>query len=685
MKNVFPSLLKLLALARHHLDRALAQARAEIAKRKKVETDLQVALHAALEREQVLIRAQESRAHLAAIVESSEDAIISQDIETRILSWNAGAERLYGYTAEEMIGHRLTDKFPPEQQQEGKHIYESILRGESLKNYETVRRRKDGKDIIISMSASPIRDADGKPNGISIIARDITEHKQLEDRLRDSEARLRAIAEATPIPIIINTVDEGITRYGNPALADMIGLPLEKLIGNRAVNFYEQPSERAKVIRDLKAHRSLRNYEVRLKRGDGTPFWVSLSSELITFNDELCVLIGFYDITARKRVEERERVITQGLRAVVESADELLGYGDLDTIYRRAVELAREKLKVERCAIFLLDPSKEHLWGTYGTDIQGNTTDERWLRISAALHTEKFKTGGPKWHTHLENQQTTIENKQLRVIGIGWAVTTVIRTTTGPLGVFINDAAISGAALDEATQESLAIYCSLLGQIIEGKLAEKAIQESLREKEVLIKEVHHRVKNNMQVIVSMLNLQSAQVNDEKMLALLRESQNRVRSMALVHEKLYRSANLEQIDFHDYAHRLVSTLFHSYSPRASTIDLKIDIGDIVLSIDAAIPCGLIINELVSNALKHAFPDQRAGEVIISLRRLTPHTLELVVENNGVTFPPSIDFRRTETLGMQLMLSLVKQLNGEVEMHRLSPGTRFVIRFTPLAGR
>jgi len=676
-----------------HTSTELRQVRDELEKRVEERTaqlaeankSLKESLQTTLSREQTILAAQKSQAHLAAIVESSEDAIISQDTESRVLSWNSGAEHLYGYTAEEMIGQRLSDKFPPEQQAEGWQIYDRVMRGESLKNHETMRRRKDGKDIIVSMSVSPIRGADGEPSGISVIARDITEHKHLENRLRESEARLRAMAEATPIPIIINTVDEGITRYGNPALADMMGLPLEKLIGNRAVNFYEHPAERTKVISDLKAHRSLRNYEVRLKRGDGIPFWVSLSSELITFNDEPCVLTGFYDITVRKRVEERERVITQGLRAVVESADELLGYDDLDTLYRRAVELAREKLQVERCAIFLLDPSKEHLWGTYGTDIHGNTTDERWLRISAASHTEKFKAGGPKWHTHSENQQTTIEDGQLKAIGVGWAVTTVIRTTAGPLGVFINDAAISRAALDEATQESLAIYCSLLGQIIESKLAEKAIQESLKEKEVLIKEVHHRVKNNMQVIVSMLNLQSAQVSDEKMLALLRESQNRVRSMALVHEKLYQSESLAQIDFRDYAHHLVSTLFHSYSPHTSPIDLKIEIGDIVLSIDAAIPCGLIINELVSNALKHAFPDQRAGEVIVSLRRLTPQTLELVVENNGVTFPETIDFRHTESLGMQLMLSLVKQLNGEIEMQRLNPGTRFLIRFAYLAGK
>jgi PAS domain S-box-containing protein len=237
---------------------------------------------------------------------------------------------------------------------------------------------------------------------------------------------------------------------------------------------------------------------------------------------------------------------------------------------------------------------------------------------------------------------------------------------------------------DAERHELTGIY-GAVQDITQRKQAEEEILNSLKEKELLLKEVHHRVKNNMQVIVSMLNLQSAQVSDDKMLSVLRESQNRVRSMALVHEKLYQSNNLAQIDFYDYLQHLTSTLFHSYSPYISNVRLKLDVGDSVLSVDTAIPCGLIVNELVSNALKHAFPDHRAGEVMVGLHRLNPQTLRLVVENNGVTMPENIDFRRTESLGMQLVLSLVKQLNGEMAVDRLQPGTRFLIHFTQTAER
>ncbi len=301
--------------------------------------------------------------------------------------------------------------------------------------------------------------------------------------------------------------------------------------------------------------------------------------------------------------------------------------------------------------------------------------------ITGYTFEEYVANGG--WLTALYPEDVAQDAKDMETLRANKPVISEVRTFTKS-GQLRWVRVYAHPVWDAERNQMVGIY-GAVQDITRRKQAEEEILNSLKEKELLLKEVHHRVKNNMQVIVSMLNLQSAQVSDDRILALLRESQNRVRSMALVHEKLYQSASLEQIDFHDYAHHLVSTLFHSYSPHASAIDLKIEIGDIVLSIDAAIPCGLIINELVSNALKHAFPNQRAGEVIVGLRRLTPQTLELVVENNGVTFPETIDFRQTESLGMQLMLSLVKQLSGEIEMQRLNPGTRFLIRFTHLAGR
>jgi PAS domain S-box-containing protein len=221
----------------------------------------------------------------------------------------------------------------------------------------------------------------------------------------------------------------------------------------------------------------------------------------------------------------------------------------------------------------------------------------------------------------------------------------------------------------------------ILDDITERKQADDNIKASLREKEVLLKEVHHRVKNNLQVISSLLNLQSAYVKDREALEMFKESQNRVRSMALIHEKLYQSEDLARIDIAGYIRDLVTSLFRSYGASAAAIKLNIDARDIFLDINTSIPCGLIINELVSNSLKHAFPDGREGEIKITMHHINENKIELIVSDNGIGFPEDIDFRSTESLGLQLVISLVEQLDCTIELDR-SRGTAFKTTFEEL---
>ncbi|MBU7030574.1 MAG: ATP-binding protein, partial [Theionarchaea archaeon] len=200
---------------------------------------------------------------------------------------------------------------------------------------------------------------------------------------------------------------------------------------------------------------------------------------------------------------------------------------------------------------------------------------------------------------------------------------------------------------------------------------------SLREKEVLLREIHHRVKNNLQVISSLLNLQSAYIKDKQYAEMLKESQNRIKSMALIHERLYQSETLANIEFSTYVRTLVSGLVCSYGVSADHITLTIDADNVFLDVDAAIPCGLIINELVSNCLKHAFPD-RKGEVTVALHSVDGQ-IELVISDNGVGIPDNIDFKNTETLGLRLVTILAEeQLNGEITLDK-SKGTAFIITF------
>lgn len=213
--------------------------------------------------------------------------------------------------------------------------------------------------------------------------------------------------------------------------------------------------------------------------------------------------------------------------------------------------------------------------------------------------------------------------------------------------------------------------------ITELKNVENQLKSSLEEKEVLLREIHHRVKNNMQIISSLLNLQSRHITDEKTVNVLKESRNRVRSMAMVHEELYRSHDLSKIDFAEYSNRLLLGLFSSYGVNHSFIKPEINIENIFLDIDTAIPCGLIINELVSNSLKHAFVDLQEGKVSIKFY-LKNEKYTLAVEDNGIGFPEDIEFENTKTLGLQLVNTLVKQLSGNINIYR-DKGTLFKIIF------
>ena len=213
--------------------------------------------------------------------------------------------------------------------------------------------------------------------------------------------------------------------------------------------------------------------------------------------------------------------------------------------------------------------------------------------------------------------------------------------------------------------------------ITERKQAEEQIKSSLQEKEVLLHEIHHRVKNNMQVISSLLNLQEREIGDERLNEIFENCRNRISAMALVHDNLYRSNDLANINFSEYISSLASTLFQTYRT-TGRIALKMDLEDISLSIDSAIPCGLILNELISNSLKHAFPGDREGEIRIDLCSDSDDNITLIVSNNGVEFPADLDFRNTESLGLQLVNILTQQLDGTIELDR-SSGTAFKIRF------
>ena len=225
------------------------------------------------------------------------------------------------------------------------------------------------------------------------------------------------------------------------------------------------------------------------------------------------------------------------------------------------------------------------------------------------------------------------------------------------------------------------LVISVVCDISKCKQKEETIQASLTEKEVLLKEVHHRVKNNMQIVSSLLSLQSNHVEDEKIREMLSDSQDRINAMALIHEKLCESTDFESIDLRLYIDDLVNKLLLSHQSVHRRIPVTMDVDDISLGMDAAIPCGLLINELLLNALKHAFPGEEKGEITIAAHAIGANSVELVVSDTGVGMPSEVHDQLTQGLGLQLVSILGEdQLRGTVEIKRRH-GTEVKITFDP----
>jgi PAS domain S-box-containing protein len=220
----------------------------------------------------------------------------------------------------------------------------------------------------------------------------------------------------------------------------------------------------------------------------------------------------------------------------------------------------------------------------------------------------------------------------------------------------------------ERTAELSKANEDLKTEVEERIKAEERIKNSLEEKVILLREIHHRVKNNLQVISSLLSLQSGYIEDQTALEIFRESQNRVRSMALIHEKLYQSKDLNKIEFSEYIESLSHDLFVSYNIDKNKIKLECRMDGIYLKIDTAILCGLIINELITNSIKHAFPGERTGQIFIDLAKGSNGNLKLSVKDDGIGFNQNFDYEKTDTLGLQLVNILSKQLGGKVELNQ-----------------
>jgi PAS domain S-box-containing protein len=240
------------------------------------------------------------------------------------------------------------------------------------------------------------------------------------------------------------------------------------------------------------------------------------------------------------------------------------------------------------------------------------------------------------------------------------------------------------ASISKVKDGDRMILTAFVRDISDRVETEKQLRQALQEREVLLGEIHHRVRNNLQVISSLLNLQARTTDDQFVRQAFDESQSRVQSMALIHQQLYEANSFSAIDLGDYVRRLASHLFRSYGDSAERVRLDIDIEGVSLAVDRAAPCGLIINELLSNSLKYAFLDRRPGRIYIRAERQPNQSILLTIGDDGPGLPPKVGLWNTKTLGLRLVRTLVRQIDGELELGD-PPGAEFRIRFAPSDGQ
>jgi PAS domain S-box-containing protein len=566
------------------------------------------------------------------------------------------------------------------------------LRGHAT--FDAIHRRKDGSEFPVEISTH-LFELHGRQLSLSI-ARDITERKQMEESVRASEQRLHAIIDGSSIPqFVINRNHEVI--YWNRALEQYTGVRARDLKGAPSAwkAFYD---EKKPVLADLVlddrtgeldrwrdgkypvTRKSSGAYEatVFFPRFGKKGTWLQINA--IVIRDEPGEIIGaletLEDVTDRKTAEEALQKAYQFLeRKVQERTAELstLASKLQDEITGRnrvmeALEASERKYRdlVEQIGDIVFHVDQDGLLTYLSPHVLAGlgVGDPEQL-----IHKPVLDLVPPEYRKGMESLIRTTLGAQKPVAG---AEIQVPDRATGKTRVYEVNATPS---FDE--KGAFTGFSGIARDITERRHLQDTVAASLREKEILLKEIHHRVKNNMQVISSLLSLQAKQVRDPRGRELLRESQNRVMSIALVHEKLYQSESLARINFSGYIRNVGENLFQSYGIQNKRICLTITADEIFLPVNKAIPLGLILNELFSNALKYAFPDNRSGTISIGFTRAGEKCL-LVFRDDGIGLPAGIDLDCSETLGLQLVSSLTQQIQGRITLDR-EGGTGFTIEF------
>jgi PAS domain S-box-containing protein len=499
----------------------------------------------------------------------------------------------------------------------------------------------------------PFQDAAGGRN-VGGIGVDITERKRAEEKIN----YLASFPLINPNPVL--EVDEGgQILFANPSAWQAV----EQLSLPEGIKAFVPPDIQEWFIAARQGGK--REYAVDLSLADHF-YSVSVFIPPEQFTARLYVM----DITERQRGElERQRLVEQLQRSEEElqAQNAELQAANLEIVKaHRTLRESREDLNraqaVAHTGSWRMDVQHNVLsWSDENHRIFGiaRGTPMSYQTFLGTIHPEDRDFVDRNWMAALHGEHYDLEH----------------RIVVGDTVKWVREQ----AELEFDPQGNLLGGFGTTQDITERKRYEETIKSSLREKEVLLQEIHHRTKNNLNVVCALLSLQSAQHDNEVVQLAFQEMENRIRSMALVHEKLYRAKDLSNIDLGEYIQDLAVSIMANYRLLQERISLLIKVASLTVNIETAMPCGLIINELISNAMKYAFPEEREGTINITLQTTQDGKIDLRVADDGVGLPPDVDIRNTESLGMQLITSLAEnQLKGDMELH-LEQGTEFRLRF------
>ncbi len=835
---------------------------------------------------------------LAAIVEASEDAIIGKDLNSIVTTWNRGAEKMFGYPADEIVGTSILRLVPADRIDEETHIQQTIARGERVSHFDTARQTRDGRLIQVSVAASPIFERMGAVVGVSTSARDITDRKLSEAALRASEQRYRELFDSNPQPMWVVDVETLMFLAVNDAAIFNYGYSREEFLAMTVLDVRspdDVPPLRA-YLQTPQAHEPRRsNREWRHRRKDGSIIEVEVSAHVLTFNGRDAELKLVNDVTARNLATEKLRISEENLAITLNSigdgviatdasgnvkrmnatAQRLTGWtlaeaegrplreifhtcdsktrmptldpvqkvmehGEVVEIANHTALLSRDgrEYQIADSAAPIRNAAKEivgvvlvfsdvteqykvraalerssallerigEMAKVGGWELDVRTMVPYWSLETARIHEVDNPTApvlsraiefyAPEARTTIQGAiQAAIENatpwdmelplttakdrniwvrtqcsvvvedgKAVTLLGALHDITErklaevaliesearyrrivnaadegIWLTDTNGLTSFVNTkmAQMLGYSQAEMLGQPIVQFLwhdgpssveeivlrrlpdiserhdlkfarkaggmlwglvatnpifdasgnytgtlTMIADITERKEAEAALRQSVADKEALLKEVHHRVKNNLQVINSLLRLEIARLSNDGARTVLSDMQGRIRAMALLHDTLYRSGTFAAVDLSVYVRQLVVQINRALNAKSGQIQTVFNVDVVQVGMDQAIPCGLLVNELVSNAFKHGFPDVQGGEIRIDLHAVDGGPqLRLRVSDTGVGLASDFEARRKKSLGLQLVSDLAGQLGGHLEIGA-GPMAEFAVTFTPV---